>query len=260
MASKNKRYIETSDCNLCEGRFLCVKDCVTSFLEIKQEGDKQFVSFKDRGFCLDCGHCNSICPTGAVKGYSWNTDNEFLKFLATKRTVRRYNKNSVIPEASLELISLAAQSSPTEKNRGTVSVIFVRDILEEVFLEALEVLKLQVEAVGEMHPQYKYIMELYREKEPVFWGAEYAVLVVGKLQFSVDAALAAERMQLMAYSLGISSGYNGNLKSAINNSYSLKKKLGIIGDNQVLVSFAMGLSDFKYSSPYISKKKKIIYL
>lgn len=259
MANK-KRYIETELCDSCRGKFLCVTDCVTSFLEIKEIEGIKYASFKERGYCLDCGHCNAICPTGAIKGYSYNENNQFLKFLGMKRTVRRYQKKNIIPEDVIKLIVKAAQSAPTEKNRGTVSICFIKKLLPDIFIEALEVLKKQVEEVGVMHPQYKYIMDLYEKKEPVFWGAEYAVLLIGKPQFTVDAALAAERMQLMASTLGVSSGYNGNLKSAINGSDSLKEKIGIAGENEVLVSFAMGMSDYEYSTPYISEKKKVSFL
>lgn len=255
-----KRYINFEECNSCKGQFYCVKDCVTSFLEIRESEGKRYATFKERGYCLDCGHCNAVCPTGAIKGYACEETNDFLRFLGMKRTVRHFNNERQIPDESLRLIVQAAQSAPTEKNRGTVSVCFVKEQLKDVFVEALEVLKSQVEEVGVMHPQYSYIMELYKKKEPVLWGAEFAVLVIGKPQFTTDAALAAERMQLMASSLGVSSGYNGNLKSAINGSESLKEKLGITGDNQVLVSFALGISDIEYTSPYISEKKKVRFI
>lgn len=256
----NKRFVDIKQCNTCEEQFLCVKDCVTSFLEIREKEGKKYVSFKDRGYCIDCGHCNAICPTGAIKGYSYEESNEFLGFLGMKRTVRNYCKDVAISDEALRLIILAGQSAPSEKNRGTVNICFVKNLLSEVYLEALDVLKHQVEETGVMHPQYKYIMDLYEKKEPVFWGAEYAVLIIGKQQFITDAAIAAERMQLMASSLGISSGYNGNLKTAINSSESLKEKIGLTGGNEVLVCFAMGISDREYVSPYISEKKKIRFI
>lgn len=259
MASK-KRYIDIDQCNTCNGQFLCVRDCITSFLEVRESDGKTYATFKERGYCLDCGHCNAICPTRAIKGYAYEESNEFLGFLGMKRTVRRYNKENTIPANAMSLIVKAAQSAPTEKNRGTVSVCFIKEHLSEVFFEALEVLKKQVEEVGVMHLQYKYVMDLYEKKGPVFWGAEYAVLVIGKPQFTVDAAIAAERMQLMASALGISSGYNGNIKSAINGSELLKEKLGITGENQVLVSFALGYSDIEYTSPYISEKKRVRFM
>lgn len=255
-----KRFIDIAKCNSCNEQYLCVNDCVTAFLEVKNIEGTNYASFKERGYCLDCGHCNAICPTGAIKGYSYDEDNKFLKFLGMKRTVRRYHKLNAIPEESIRLIVKAAQSAPTEKNRGTVSICFVKEQLPAIFLEALEVLKKQVEEVGAMHPQYKYIMDLYEKKDPVFWGAEYAVLLIGKPQFTTDAAIAAERMQLMASTLGVSTGYNGNMKSAINASESLKEKIGITGENEVLVSFAMGMSDYEYATPYISEKKKVKFL
>ena len=260
MVVKQKRYVDSSLCDTCDGRYLCVNDCGTSFLEIKQDGKRQYATYKERGVCIDCGHCNAVCPTGAVKGYNCDESNDFIRFLGMKRTCRKYNKERPVPDEAIRLIVQAAQSAPTEKNRGTVSVCFIKDQLPKVFLEALEVLKTQVEEVGDLHPQYKYIKNLYEKKEPVFWGAEYAVILIGKPQFTTDAALAAERMQLMASTLGISSGYNGNLKSAINGSDSLKDKLDIRGENEVLVSFALGYSDIVYSSPYISEKKKIRFI
>lgn len=257
-----KRYMEKELCDTCNGQYLCVHDCVTSFLEAKFENGRHYAAFKERGYCIDCGHCSAVCPQRAIitPDAPGEISDGFLKFLAMKRTVRNYNKERQISADKMELILAAAQSAPSEKNRPTVKVCMIKERLAEIFLEALEVLKKHVEQAGELHPQYQYILDLYKKKSPVFWGAEYAVVIVGKPQYFVDAALAAERMQLMAYAHGISSGYNGNLVFAINNSASLKEKLLLGKKEEALVSFALGYSDIEYHSPYISSKKKVMFI
>ena len=257
---KIKRYIDGEKCDTCGGNYLCVNDCVTSFIEKREENGKAFVALKKRGLCINCGHCNTLCPKDAViYEPKFAETNRYLRFLASKRTTRSYNKEKELSRKDLEQILCAAQSAPSEKNRPTVKICMVKEQLKELFLEALNVLKDYVESVGPLHPQYKYIMDLYEKKEPIFWGAEYAVLIIGKPQFSVDAALVAERMQLMAYSLDIASGYNGNLAFAVNHSGKLKEKLKMLDQESVLVSFALGYSRLKYREPYIGINRKVIF-
>ncbi len=257
-----KRYIDTNKCDGCNGNFLCVNDCVTSFLEIYEDETEKNVRFKIRGYCIDCGHCNAICPNGAIitENDSLTIDDNLLKLFSMKRTIRNYNKSNEIKKSELELIIRAGQSSPTEKNRGTIRICFVKENLNKIFLIAIETLKTHVEKIGPIHPQYQYIMNLYASKEPIFWGAEYAVVIIGKPDFAVDAAIAAERMQLEAYVHEIASGYNGNLKFAINNNETLKEIIGIKNQEEALVCFVMGNTDIRYHNPYISEKKKIIFL
>lgn len=256
-----KRYVKKELCDTCNGQYWCVHDCVTSFLQ-ESKSENNCVEFKERGYCIDCGHCNAICPQGAIitlPVMDKMRDN-LLEFFAMKRTVRNYNKEKQIPRDIADIILQAAQSAPSEKNRSTVRICMIKEQLPVVFLEAIEILKKQVEKVGPLHPQYQYILDLHEKKAPVFWGAEYAVVMIGKPQYSVDAALAAERMQLMAFSHGISSGYNGNLTFAINNSNVLREKLSMGKQEEALVSFALGYSDIEYHSPYISSKKKISFI
>ncbi len=257
-----KRYIDKHKCDGCQGRYLCVNDCVTSFIEVKQFAGGSFVDFKERGFCIDCGHCNAICPKGAVilESGAIETDDNLLRLFSMKRTVRKYNKGNEITKTELELIVSAGQSAPTEKNRGTVRICLVKKQLDKVFLMALETMKEHVERAGPLHPQYQQIVSLYEKKEPILWGAEYAVVIVGKTEFMVDGAIAAERMQLEAWSHGIASGYNGNLRFAINNNDAIKEIVGIKNHEEALVCFAMGHTDVQYCSPYISEKKKVLFI
>jgi nitroreductase len=261
MGNSGRRYIDAEKCNACNGRFLCVNDCVTSYIEERQVNGKAVAAFKERGACINCGHCNALCPNDAVVCETdFSEKNDFLCFLASKRTTRNYNKEKEITKEELNQIICAAQSAPSERNRATVRICMVKKKLKEVYLEALNVLKEYVDSVGDRHPQYKYISELYEKKTPIFWGAEYAVLIVGKSKYVVDATLVAERMQLMAYSLGIASGYNENLEYAKNTSDKLKEMLEIKNEESVLVSFALGYSELEYRKPYVGINRKVTYL
>lgn len=245
-------------CDTCNQQYWCQKDCITGYIEIQN----RVPQFKDRGRCINCNHCVAVCPRGAIETdfKAPKLSNRMLCLFAEKRSVRFYDNSKEILKENLDLILAAAQTAPTEKNRSTVKVYMVKKMLREIYLKALDFMKAVVEKTGPLHPQYHLITELYKNQGPILWNAEYLVLTTGNPGFFIDAAITAERMQLMAHALGIGTAYNGNLILALNEDETLKNLLGISRNERVHVAFAMGIPEVQYHRPVYKENKKVYYL
>lgn len=255
----NPKVIDTEKCIGC-GK--CVRDCITQFLTLTENNNGlPKASFKDRGRCIDCGHCNAICPQRAISGGRIEeligSEDKLLRMMGTKRTVRHYIKGGMIPQQKLDCIVLAGQSAPTEKNRKSARMLLIKDNLRDIYNKALDWLVAEVERTGPINPNYAQTIAMDKNREEVLWNAEYLVAFVGLPASKIDASIASERMQLEAWSLGVGTGYRGDMKDAINNVVELRESLNIKKNEECLITFAMGLTPLKYLSTAIKTNRKV---
>lgn len=256
------RVIDTEKCIGC-GK--CVNDCINQYLVLTEDENRnKKASFKERGRCLECGHCNAICPKGAISGGKIeeyvDREDDVLVLMGSKRTVRSYIKSGVIPSGQLDRIVLAGHSAPTDRNRKSARILLIKEILPKVYNTALDYLVAEVQKTGTINPLYVPTMNLDSKRDEVLWNAEYLVAFVGLPSSLIDASISAERMQLEASSLGIGTAYRGDMKTAINNVSELRELLGIRSNEEVLITFTMGKTNLKYLRPAIKKNRKVEYL
>ena len=253
------RVIDQSKCIGC-GQ--CVNDCINQYIIlVDDENGKKKATFKERGRCLECGHCNAICPQRAVSGGNIeelvDCSDSLLTLMGTKRTIRSYKKGSNIPQDKLEKIIMAGQSAPTDRNRRSARIILIKDDLPFIYSRALDWLVEEVEKTGRINPLYFPTMELNAKRDEILWNAEYLVTFIGLPANLIDAAIAAERMQLEAWRLGVGTGYRGDMKNAFNHVDDLRDTLGIKKNEECLLTFAMGLTDRRYLSSAVKNNRKI---
>lgn len=258
------RTIDYKLCNGCSGKYLCARDCPTGYIKIAENSPV----LAERGRCINCGHCVAVCPAGAVSSGGEIPEEiragtiepeNLMHFFKSKRSVRFFSRERPIPEKDLDLILTAGQTAPTDMNRPTVRIIVVKKELAELVLAALEFLRKKLEPLGTIHPQYFGFMKEYSNKEHLLSDAEYLILVAGGGGYAVDAGIAAERMQLMAHSLGVATLYRGNLAEAFSKDESLRRKLNLRNNEAVHVAFAMGYADFEYARVVEKSNKKVEY-
>ncbi len=257
--------MRTIDLAKCIGCGKCVADCVNQYLELVEDDEHQKkAAFAERGRCLNCGHCNAICPTGAINGgnieFYDDVDDQLLNLMARKRTVRNYSKGVVIPQDVMGKIIRAGQSAPTNRNRKSARIVMLKEQLPYAYNLALDYLVEEVQKTGNINPLYIPTMRMAEKRDEILWNAEYLVLFAGSPQSIVDAVIAAERMQLEASSLGVGTAYRGDMQTAFNNVKELRELLELRSNEQVLVAYAMGMSDCKYLRPAVKENRKVIYI
>ena len=253
------------DADKCIGCGKCVSDCINEYLILVDAEDGcRKAAFKERGRCLECGHCNAICPKGAISGgkllEAAGEEDELLHLMSEKRTVRKYIKGKTIEEDVLQRIIYSGQSAPTDRNRKSARIILVKEKLPEIYDKALDYLVEEVTKTGTINPLYSSTMRLDSKRDEVLWNAEYMVVFAGNKANLTDAAIAAERMQLEAASLNVGTGYRGDMKTAINNVPELREMLGVRNNEEVLICFAMGITDIKYLRPAVKSNRKVEFL
>lgn len=256
--------MRTIDSKKCIGCGKCVSDCVNQYLTLTDtECGQKRASFVERGRCLECGHCNAICPQGAVSGgkiVSGRADGDkLLALMARKRTVRKYIKDSIIAQDVLDKIIFAGQTAPTARNRRSARIVLIKESLPTLYESALDYLVADVQRAGTIDPLYAPTMKMDQNRDEVLWNAEYLVVFIGSPQDSIDAAIASERMQLEAEQLGVGTAYRGDMQIAINHVDGLRRMLEMRSNEEVLVSFAMGMTDTKYLRPAAKLNRKVVF-
>lgn len=252
------------DSEKCIGCGKCVDDCVNNYLRIDEDenGHKHSETVK-KGNCIECGHCMAICPVAAItndKTIGVPEDDDLLNLMGCKRTVRKYVKDAKISQGDLDRIVLAGQTAPTNRNRKTTRIIFVKEKLPTVYNTALDYLVEKVQNTGTINPLYVPTMRMNENRDEILWNAEYLVAIAGLPQNTVDAAISAERMQLEAEKLGYGSAYRGDMTDAINNVADLRTIFNLRSNEEILISFTLGVPAVQYNRPAVKQNRKILHI
>ena len=107
--------INSETCNQCS---LCIAVCPYKIFEKDESG--QIVINSDRiEFCVKCGHCMAICKSKSidVEGLSYEknfyelqasdiTSDNFINFLANRRSIRNFKDKEVPREISIGFDSM----------------------------------------------------------------------------------------------------------------------------------------------------------
>ncbi|MBW6410847.1 nitroreductase family protein [Clostridium weizhouense] len=256
-----KEHIIQVDKNLCIGCELCKGDCPVNNIIIKEK--KAVIKNQE---CIKCGHCEAICPKGAVTltGFSEKTmditdkstlnQKDLLIALKTRRTIRQF-KNSEVPLEIIQQIIEAGRVTPSAKNAQNVSYIVLskdKEKYEEVAVKFFR--KIQ----GFAKLWMKAAREVVIDDNFFFKKAPIAIMVVTKDK--VSGSLAASNMALMAESYGLGVLYSGFFTSVANYSKKLRKILNLKYSDHVVTTLVIGYPNVKYRRTTKKEEAMIRYL
>ena len=221
----------------CTGCGSCVSDCVAGNLSLQ---DGKAVC---GGPCILCGHCVAICPSNAVaipeydmadvesydiEAYGINA-HELLNSIKYRRSIRQY-ADKAIEREKLELIAQAGRYSATGANRQACRFVVVQDNLSKL----KEMIWIGVETAAEqsgelsvqMVPALKNFAGMRAQGTDYLFRDAPAVIYVAA-ESAVDAALAAQNMEMAAVAQGLGMLYDGFLVFATNINSAAREWLDI---------------------------------
>jgi nitroreductase len=236
-------------------------------------------------WCIGCGHCGAVCPTGAIlhegvcfdmhpkKGETPGTSPEVLELLLReRRSVRNYTPDPV-PEEVLNRILDAGRYAPTGTNSQNVHyvVLISPDRIEElrkmtirfydkIFSRArgrLGILlfsfiagRKTAEYLRDSLPKVEYANEQMKQgKDRLFYHAPVVILAHAESWdpcSSFNCSVALYHCSLMAHTLGLGGCFNGFLSNAVNHASKIKRWLGIPSDHKCYSAMTLGFPNVKY--------------
>lgn len=212
----------TVDSSRCTGCGLCVSDCVTGLLQLK-EGRPVPGAHADRR-CIGCGHCLAICPTGSITlngvpasecpapGALPNATG-VANLIAARRSVRRY-RNVPVPRETIERMLRVVSSAPTAVNRRRlVFAVFSGEAMERLRREANGALltAIRENTLSGAQRELRLLRPMIEAGQDVlFRNAPHLVVAgTGPQAMATDAVIALTSFELLALAQGIATVWDG---------------------------------------------------
>jgi nitroreductase/NAD-dependent dihydropyrimidine dehydrogenase PreA subunit len=224
------------------------------------------ILLKDKeAFCIDCFHCESVCPTGAFthnrskeKMLSKQTKPSELKaqdlseYLQSRRSIRRYKQEKIrreIIEDALETVRYA----PTGINRQLNHWVIVSDnrVLHQIAQSVIDWMKSLETVAPEKFNYFTPLIEAWGQGvDRITRSAPHLAFCCGPNEpiSKTDADIAASHLEIIFPSLGIGSCWAGYIMMAFANNPKLKELIGLNEEMSVFSILMFGYPEYTYET------------
>jgi len=250
----------------CKQDGICVAECPVRIIQLDSKEDYPGSTQDFEDLCLKCGHCVSVCPTGALT-LDWLSPEECLsvkkeltvtpeqaeQFLKGRRSIRTF-KEKTVPRTTLEKLLEVAGSAPSAKNEQPWHWVVVEDPGEVRRLAGMVIDWMRTvirdnpqaaEAVG-----YVRVVAAWDEGyERICRGSPHIIVAHGDKNWGFgaeDCALALGLLDLYATSIGLGTCWGGYFYKATNAYPPLFEALGLTAGHRAFGAMMVGYPKFNY--------------
>jgi nitroreductase len=259
------------------------------------EKDGEIIPSADENTCNVCGHCVSLCPTGAIVHSKMNMENfieldenikvstdDFIDLIRRRRSHRRFTDKPITREVIDQLVDVC-RYAPTGSNVQNVEILLLQDPkkikkLSDLTLESFEKAKIMLEqrvkalkeAGKEVPGSMQYSLEVLRmrnlrmaSREPgrdtVFHKAPLVWIFHSPEATSApkdNAVIASTTVALTAMTMGLESTYIGIFEMAA--SYRpIVEELNLPPGHKIFSVLIMGYPAWTYHRTVDRKPIKV---
>ncbi|MDM8536078.1 nitroreductase family protein [Desulfobacterales bacterium HSG17] len=243
------------DKNLCNKDGICIATC--PFLLFKKGRDDFPVTIEyAETMCIDCRHCVSVCPTGAItiKGVAADdckpirkdlivSEDAIEQLIKTRRSIRAY-KSKPVPQDVLNRLINIMRWAPTARNGQPVSWIVVQ---EKEKIHKIGAMTAQWMRETDLLPQiadaYDQGVDMILRNAPVIVVAHADA---GGFNPVADCTIAITDLELAAHAFGIGGCWAGFFMRASNGYKPLVELLSLPKNHKVYGALMLGYPKYKY--------------
>lgn len=265
----------------CIGCGKCIDDCLVN--DIIMIDEKAQMKNKN---CFKCGHCIAICPVNAVSTSKYNmeevkeyNEDEFSipadnlsNFIKFRRTIRQFKEKKVENNKIIKIIE-AGRFTPTGGNQQDVSFTVVKDKIDEFRELILNNLNKKGKSIlnnlGPETMKFKKYAEMWTQmyqeyqnesvdNDRLFFGAP--IVIVVSANSTVNGALAASNMELMANALNLGVLFSGFTLRGAKNKKEVRELLNIKKNKEIVTALVIGYPDVKYFRTVPRKEADISWI
>lgn len=231
--------------------------------------------------CFRCGQCQAVCPTGALepdgapskrlRGALPSAEME-LRAVQHRHSVRAFQQKPM-EEQVLQDILAAGACAPSGSNRHPVSIVVVQDAEHLAWLRAraggllLERAALwSASEDGQLRGRGKYFARVFGKQpagaaeDRILFEAPTLLLAAAEPQFLCDAAITMSTMERVIYAHGYGGVYCGFFTNAVSGDAQTHAYLGLNKQEEILLTYAVGIPKYTYRSIVPRKPLKVTRL
>jgi len=269
----------TIDQEKCNRDGICVAECPARIIQLDSKEDHPTPTSDFEAFCLKCGHCVTVCPTGAlsldwlnpedcepIKQELLVTPEQAEQFLRGRRSIRAFKEKTVSRNILEKLLEIAC-SAPSAKNEQPWHWIVVQqptevrrfagmviDWMREIIRGNFE----QAEALGFV----RAVAAWDEGYERICRGAPHIIVAHAHRNWGFgaeDCTLALSLLDLYAKSIGLGACWGGYFYKAINGHPPLFKALGLPDEHLAFGAMMVGYPKFKYQRIPIRNRPRVTW-
>jgi nitroreductase/NAD-dependent dihydropyrimidine dehydrogenase PreA subunit len=269
----------TIDAEKCKRDAICVRECPTAIIKLKDKADVPQLMKGGENFCLRCGHCIAVCPHGAldhkkvplaacppIEKELRLTQEQAVQFLRSRRSVRFFKDKPVEQDTLQQLIEMA-RYAPTGSNSQLVqyTVFTDKDKIHELAGMTVDWMKYMQEKYPN-EPTAAYMPMIITAwkmgVDTVLRNAPGLILASAPKEHRnglVDVTIALTYLELAAMPLGLGTCWAGLLQGAMLSWEPLKEAIGLPEGHTHHYPMMIGYAKPKYYRLPERKKPKIYF-
>ena len=263
----------------CNKDGICVMACPTKVIQRKSSDDPPTPAPDFSDYCLLCGHCVAVCPTGAFS-MNWLNPDQCLpfnkentltpeqaeQFIRSRRSMRNF-KDTPVERPKLEKLLEIACFAPSAKNSQPWYWTVVEDPAEVRRLAGMvidwmrNVIKSSPEQ-AEIRGLPRVVAAWDAGHERICRGAPHVIVVHSDRNYGFgaeDSALALGYFELFAPTLGLGSCWGGYFYSAVNAYPPLYEALGLPTGHRAFGAVMVGYPKLTYRRMPLRSKPRITW-
>ena len=269
----------TVDRTKCKRDGVCVAECPAYIMRMKSKDDFPSPVAGAEAMCINCGHCVSVCPHGAISLEKMKTEeclpvqkerlpgpDQVQHFLMSRRSIRSYKDQAVDRAVMTRLIDMAGYA-PSGHNVQPVNWLVIEDRGEVRRLSGLVIDWMRYMLEHNPHlalPSHfdNVVASWERGKDRICRDAPHVVVAHAAKAVRTapaDCIIALAYLELAAFSVGLGSCWAGFFGAAAADYPPLVKALDLPEGHQVFGALMIGYPRHQYHRIPLRNKPAIMW-